>query len=250
MPRHSPHRVGGSCRRQGSSRSPAGPARRLQPRQTAPVTGPDELDVLLRLLLAAALGAAIGLERELSRQPAGFRTHLLVALGAALFAVAGTVPPGDPTRVAAQVVTGIGFLGGGAILRDRTRVKGLTTAASLWVTAAVGLAAGLGQAVAAAAGAALALLGLVLLKWLEGRLFAPRRGRTVELRLSPGADLSAVVQAAAGVLGQLSVRRVGATADGGSVVLARMPTQPGRRLVELAQALHDVPGVTGVDLAA
>lgn len=230
--------------------SPACPASRTAPRQTAPVTGPDELEVVMRLLLAAALGAAIGLERELTRQPAGFRTHLLVALGAALFAVAGTVTPGDPTRVAAQVVTGVGFLGGGAILRDRTRVKGLTTAASLWVTAAVGLAAGLGQAVAAGVGAALALLGLALLKWLEVRLFAPRRGRSVELRLSPGADLAAVVQAAAGVLGSLTVRRVGATSDGGSLVLARTATRPGRRLVELAQALHGVPGVTGVDLAA
>ncbi|MDQ3962706.1 MAG: MgtC/SapB family protein, partial [Actinomycetota bacterium] len=111
-------------------------------------------DLVLRLVVAALLGGAIGFEREMSEQPAGLRTNLLVSLGACLFTVVGAYGLEgfsgqasinfDPTRIAAQVVTGIGFLGAGAILREGMNVRGLTTAAALWVTAAVGLAVGLG----------------------------------------------------------------------------------------------------------
>ena len=107
-------------------------------------------DTLWRVGLAAVLGAAIGFERELHERQAGLRTHLLVAVGAALFTLAGAygfedfTRPFDPTRVAAQIVTGVGFLGAGAILRQGLSVKGLTTAATLWVVAAIGLAAGAG----------------------------------------------------------------------------------------------------------
>src|SRR5687767_5573806 len=112
-----------------------------------------QLDISLRLLLAAVLGATIGLEREIHQHPAGMRTHLLVSLGSAAFTVLSifvfVVPPApngnlptDPSRVAAQIVSGIGFLGAGAILKYGSSVRGLTTAASLWATAAVGMAAG------------------------------------------------------------------------------------------------------------
>jgi putative Mg2+ transporter-C (MgtC) family protein len=113
---------------------------------------PHQIDVVIRLAAAAGLGMVIGIERELREQAAGLRTHMLVAVGACLFTlasaygfegVAGTTPP-DPSRVAAQIVTGIGFLGAGAILREGQWVRGLTTAASLWVVAAVGMAVGLG----------------------------------------------------------------------------------------------------------
>ena len=110
-----------------------------------------ELDVqmFLRLLVAMVLGALVGYERERAGKPAGVRTHDMVSLGAALFAVVslhGFGNAGDPARVAAQVVTGIGFLGAGAILHQRGYVQGLTTAASLlWVTAAIGLAVGVGM---------------------------------------------------------------------------------------------------------
>jgi putative Mg2+ transporter-C (MgtC) family protein len=112
--------------------------------------------VLARLGLAAALGAAVGAERELREREAGIRTHLLVGIGAALFTLvsaygfhdfltSGTnLVRSDPTRIAAQIVTGIGFLGAGAIVRDGLSVRGLTTAGSLWVVAAVGMAAGAG----------------------------------------------------------------------------------------------------------
>jgi putative Mg2+ transporter-C (MgtC) family protein len=120
-------------------------------------------EALLRLALAGALGGLIGLERELRDREAGLRTHLLVSLGAALFTIAGAYGFAsfrltDPTRVAAQIVTGIGFLGAGAIIRQGSSIRGLTTAATLWVVAAVGLAAGAGYY-----SAALITTGLVLL---------------------------------------------------------------------------------------
>lgn len=147
----------------------------------------DDGTVVARILIAAALGGAIGLERELRDQPAGFRTHILVALGACLFALVGAVgfssfeKPAegalrvDVTRVASQIVVGIGFLGGGTILRQRGSVRGLTTAASLWVTAAVGLAVAVGFYLGAIVTAAVAVFSLAFLKPLEKRI-----ARTVE----------------------------------------------------------------------
>ena len=113
---------------------------------------------ILRVVLAAALGAAVGIERELREHEAGLRTHMLVAVGSALFTLVSAYGfseffaaqegnrfvPIDPTRIAAQIVTGIGFLGAGAIIRQGPRVRGLTTAATLWAVAAIGLAAGAG----------------------------------------------------------------------------------------------------------
>jgi putative Mg2+ transporter-C (MgtC) family protein len=106
------------------------------------------VDFVWRLLLAAGLGAALGLEREYRQKPAGLRTNILIAMGSALFTImsAVMVQPGvDPSRIAAQIVTGIGFLGGGAIMRNRDTVHGMTTAATIWVNAAIGVAAGTGQ---------------------------------------------------------------------------------------------------------
>jgi putative Mg2+ transporter-C (MgtC) family protein len=121
-------------------------------------------EALLRLALAAALGAAVGLERELREREAGLRTHLLVALGSALFTIAGAYGfhtlRTDPTRVAAQIVTGIGFLGAGAIIRQGFLVRGLTTAATLWVVAAIGLAVGAGYYSGAVIATAVVLFSL------------------------------------------------------------------------------------------
>lgn len=126
-------------------------------------TIPLELDVqmFLRLLIAVVLGALVGYERERAGKPAGVRTHGMVSLGAALFAVVsihGFGGTGDPARVAAQIVTGIGFLGAGAILHQHSNVHGLTTAASLWVTAAIGLAVGVGMVLMSLATAVLVFL--------------------------------------------------------------------------------------------
>jgi putative Mg2+ transporter-C (MgtC) family protein len=112
------------------------------------VLGVSTQDMVIRILIAGALGGLIGFEREISEQPAGFRTHILVSLGAALFTMVGAYavvgPNIDPTRIAAQVVTGIGFIGAGVIFQQGFSVRGLTTAASLWVTAAIGTATALG----------------------------------------------------------------------------------------------------------
>lgn len=128
-----------------------------------------QLDLAIRLLIAAGLGAVVGVEREIHGHPAGIRTHMLVALGSGLFTVLsihGFPPsetaagPVDPTRIAAQIVSGIGFLGAGAILKDGVVIRGLTTAASLWATAAVGMAAGAGEHILATVGAIIVLVSL------------------------------------------------------------------------------------------
>ena len=117
-------------------------------------------DMLVRLVIATALGALVGYEREREGKPAGVRTHGMVALGAALFTLVSVYgfANHDPARVAAQIVTGIGFVGAGAILHLRRSVQGLTTAASLWVTAAIGLAVGVGMLAMSAATAVLVFL--------------------------------------------------------------------------------------------
>jgi putative Mg2+ transporter-C (MgtC) family protein len=145
----------------------------------------DEL--LLRLALAAVLGGAIGFERELRDREAGLRTHTLVSLGAALFTIAGAYgfrdfhTSFDPTRIAAQVVTGIGFLGAGAIIRQGLSVRGLTTAATLWVVAAIGLTTGAGYYSAAVITTAIVLLSLWPLRFLAYRLLTRFRPETDRL---------------------------------------------------------------------
>jgi putative Mg2+ transporter-C (MgtC) family protein len=137
----------------------------------------DELSVaqlLVRLGLAAGLGAAIGLEREWSQKAAGLRTNTLIAVGSALFTIMSIElspgVPADPTRIAAQIVTGVGFLGGGAILRTGGSVKGLTTAAIIWINAAIGMAAGGGRYRVAILGAIATLVVLQVLLPVERRM--------------------------------------------------------------------------------
>ena len=142
-----------------------------------------DLQIIARLVLAALFGALIGLEREIHGRTAGFRTHLLVSLGSALFVIvsisfyrmfgnfSGTGMVGvDPARVAAQVVVGIGFLGGGAIIKEQAAVRGLTTAACLWIAAAIGMACGLGMFLISALVTVISLSSLIVLKKLEGLL--------------------------------------------------------------------------------
>ena len=138
-----------------------------------------EAQVVVRLLAAAALGAAVGYDREATDQPAGLRTHVALAVGAALFGIVstvgydeytnevGTTLSVDPTRVASNVATGIGFLGAGVIFRRGNSVRNLTTAASLWAVGAVGLACGLGDLGTAVLGTAILLVSLVLLRPLR-----------------------------------------------------------------------------------
>jgi putative Mg2+ transporter-C (MgtC) family protein len=144
------------------------------------------LDLTLRLLLAAALGAAIGIEREIRQKPAGLRTNILIAVGAALFttmSVQLATSGGTPDRIAAQIVTGVGFLGAGAILHSGGSVHGMTTAATIWVNAAVGMAAGAGQFAMASIATLITLLVLAVLAPIEAhfeRRLPPKDSERVE----------------------------------------------------------------------
>ena len=167
-------------------------------------------EMVLRVLLAVALGAALGLEREIDSQPAGFRTHILVCLGAALFGLisvhafapfesvrADSNVQIDVTRVASQVVVGVGFLGGGAILKYGASIRGLTTAASMWVAAAIGLAVGVGYYWAAVAVTVATLVSLVGFRRLRSSV-RHRYGRSAEIvtfRLRAGAEPAELVTA-------------------------------------------------------
>ncbi|MDY3847829.1 MAG: MgtC/SapB family protein [Prevotella sp.] len=134
----------------------------------------NALDMTLRLAVALLLGGIIGIEREYRAKDAGFRTHFLVALGSALFCIVSQYGFGvdlkDSSRVAAQVVSGIGFLGAGTIIFQKNVVRGLTTAAGLWVTAAIGLACGTGMYIAAAVTTVMVLFGLEILSILIPRI--------------------------------------------------------------------------------
>src|SRR6478735_2577952 len=131
-------------------------------------------EVLVRLAIATGLCSAVGLERELRGQPAGLRTHAVIGIGAALFTIAGAYgfadlpPAGDPSRVAGQVASGVGFIGAGVILRHGLDVRGLTTAATLWLSAALGVAAGAGMGVAALIATGLVVLLLVSARYTRG----------------------------------------------------------------------------------
>lgn len=142
------------------------------------------MELTIRLTLALLLGGAIGIEREYRAKEAGFRPHFLVALGSALFCLVSQFGFGvdlkDSSRVAAQVVSGIGFLGAGTIIFQKNVVRGLTTAAGLWVTAAIGLACGTGMYLAAVLTTAMVLLGLEVLNY-----WIPQLGlSTIELSFS------------------------------------------------------------------
>ena len=141
-------------------------------------------EIILRLVCAMLIGAVIGTEREYTHRPAGMRTHMLVALGSCAVMVAsqlifcqyravGASP--DPTRISAQVITGVGFLGAGTILREGATIKGLTTAASLWAVACLGIAAGAGQYLLAGTGMVCMMIILVVFEWLQKILILSRQ---------------------------------------------------------------------------
>ena len=175
-------------------------------------------EALLRLLVAAGLGGAIGLERELRDHEAGFRTHLLVSLGACVFTLVSayawtdwtfSTESGivfDPTRIAAQIVTGVGFLGAGAIIVRGISVRGLTTAATLWAVAAIGMAAGTGYYAVGVGAALLVLISLGPLRLISTRLVARVRPEEAELAIAlvPDGDATRVLSAIEELGGQIS----------------------------------------------
>jgi putative Mg2+ transporter-C (MgtC) family protein len=212
--------------------------------------------VVIRLVVAAVLGGLVGLERERLEWAAGMRTHALVSLGSALFMVVSILGFSDilderhvildPSRVAAQVASGIGFIGAGTIILRKEVVKGLTTAASIWAVAAVGLAVGGGMFLAAGAATLLALALLVLAKPLKARLFPNRKeARRVRLlvdRGTPLAELRDEVEAAEVPLERIVVRPGSAAEeDDAELVLGK-----GSREDELLFLLDGLRRVSGV----
>lgn len=148
------------------------------------------LDLLASLIVAAILGAAVGIEREIQGKAAGLRTNALICVGACLFtklSIALTGPAGDPSRVAAQIVTGVGFIGAGTIMRGKGAVTGLTTAATIWLVAAVGMAVGAGWTMEAAGATLLTLTVLGLLGRMESYLHFKAGMSEIRLRLKADA---------------------------------------------------------------
>jgi putative Mg2+ transporter-C (MgtC) family protein len=194
-------------------------------------------ETLLRLVLAAVLGGAVGIERELREREAGLRTHMMVSLGAALFTLAsaygftdfitaqGNLYRIDPTRIAAQIVSGIGFLGAGAIIRQGLAVRGLTTAATLWVVAAIGLASGAGYYDAAV----MTTIVVVFALW-PLRIVAYR----IVVRMRPEQQRLLVALPAGSSPGELVE---GIEHAGGRISSLQIDTEGDRRNVELDVAL-------------
>lgn len=229
-------------------------------------------EAVWRLLAAAGLGALVGIEREVNDQPAGLRTHITVALGAAVFGIISTLGFSefvtdqravnvqfDVTRVASNVVVGIGFLGAGMIFRAGSRVRNLTTAASLWVTAAFGLAAGVGDIGIAAVAAVALVIALFVLRLprnlLRRRFTRPTVSLEIEVRTSADGD---AVLGALRELGGIRVGRHGWGKSGGNVVLAVelhgaadvRPEERLRAIVERPDVLSlrsDVAAVAGAE---
>jgi putative Mg2+ transporter-C (MgtC) family protein len=210
-------------------------------------------DLVLRLLAATVLGAVIGIERERTEHAAGLRTHALVSLGAALFMVVsaygfsgvlGNHVELDPSRIAAQVASGVGFLGAGTIILRREIIRGLTTAASIWIAAAIGLAAGAGLFVAAVVATVLVLIVLAAMRPLEKILFTERRRIRIIMICSAHAfqedRVRAIVSAAGAVLQRIDLRFDNdKSRDRVELVLRHDPG----RVAAVAQQLRTLDGV-------
>src|SRR5215212_7961842 len=217
-----------------------------------------QLDLSVRLIVAAALGLAVGFEREIHGHPAGLRTHMLVAAGSGLFtvlsaygfrdvsAIYGASAPIDPTRIAAQIVSGIGFLGAGAILKDGVVIRGLTTAASLWATSAVGMAAGAGEYIIAVVATATILVSLWPINALAERLHGTAIP-AVQLRLSMEhleslGRVTGILVANRLEIGQISTQRLGKSSFRADLAIR------GRTPSVIAAAMAAIEELEGVDI--
>ena len=199
---------------------------------------------LARLAVATALGAVIGVERELDEKAAGLRTHLIVAVGSALFTLVGAYAfhgsNVDDSRVAAQIVTGIGFLGAGVIFRSGFTVRGLTTAASLWLVAAIGMAAGAGYWQGAVFGTVIGVVALRPLGYLKRFARPTHRPSRMTVMLAEGASGARVMEAVERSGDVLAVRRDGRRLD----LEARLERD------KRGRTLNDVAGLDEVEEAS
>lgn len=220
----------------------------------------SSLEILLRLTLAGVLGGAVGLERELREREAGLRTHLLVCVGSALFTLVSAYAWADwsfstergivfdPTRIAAQIVSGIGFLGAGAIIRQGLSIRGLTTAATLWLVAAIGMASGAGYweaAVIATAGALITLWPLRVLAFRIVTRIRPEDEQRLVVHLRGGAGAAPVLASLESLSGHVSEFQLSDERDGRELVLTvEFPTRVAASAV--AGKLSELEDVTGV----
>ena len=215
----------------------------------------SEWEILIRLGLAALLGMVLGYERERQNQPAGLRTHAILAIGSCLamtvsinlsmqFDSVGA--NGDPARIAAQVVSGIGFLGAGAILRYGTNVKGLTTATSLWTIAIVGLAVGAGHYFSAAGTTVALLFVLVLLNILEKRAIQTFQTVSISVTAHENPQLAEMLSNVFKSM-KKTVLSLGIEANlphQDLTVTMVVKTRENDPLTDIRQAIEDIPGIT------
>ncbi|RJP31792.1 MAG: MgtC/SapB family protein [Actinobacteria bacterium] len=214
----------------------------------------SEADIVLRLLMATACGGLIGIERERGDRPAGFRTYIMISLGAALFTVLSLIafPGADPARVAAQVVVGIGFLGVGVIVvYAGTHVVGITTAATMWATAAVGMAAGSGYYMTSLYTTGIILAVLVALPWVEKKIIARFRSRqlyfTIHSRPRPG-----LVEEVEATLSQYGINSMLLRfyeckgGEGECSILLRVSVPARINIIEVMDTLYQIYGVSVV----
>jgi len=206
------------------------------------------LELLLQLVLAVILGGAIGLERELKGKPAGLRTNILISIGATLFTVLSmrmAAERGDPGRVAAQILAGVGFIGAGTILHTRGAVTGLTSAATIWVVAAIGMALGTGAYVEAIGSTVLVIVVLTGLASLE-RLVAARSSITrLVVHVRPGAEAVEGIEQLVKRTG-LELERVEARQENVDLVVELELRGPKRLHDQLLIGLMHHPGVRSV----
>ena len=215
-----------------------------------------QADLSIRLILAAALGLAVGFEREIHGHPAGLRTHMLVSVGSALFTVlsaygfgfGSTAAPVDPTRIAAQIVSGIGFLGAGAILKDGIVIRGLTTAASLWATSAVGMAAGAGEYIIAAVSTLVILVSLWPINALAERLHGTAVPE-IQLRLAMDhlealGEVTSILVGHRLEIGQISTQRLGKASYRADLAVR------GRTPSVITSAIGAIDDIEGVDIVS
>lgn len=212
---------------------------------------PHLVETAIKILLAVAPAAVIGLEREMSGEAAGIRTHVLLAVGACLFTLAGLqLGSSEGGRAGAQVVTGVGFIGAGAMLRDRLRIKGLATAASLWVTAAVGVAAGLGAYAELASAVLVTLVVLTVIPTVQQRILPYRSVQRIEVRLDPLADADRVAESIRTFLPGFRLTGVTSPGEGNGGQVLTGESRRARRCgpMEAVSRIQAIPGVHDVDL--
>ena len=206
------------------------------------------LELLLQLVLAVILGGAIGLERELKGKPAGLRTNILISIGATLFTVLSmrmAAERGDPGRVAAQILAGVGFIGAGTILHTRGAVTGLTSAATIWVVAAIGMALGTGAYVEAVGSTVLVIVVLTGLASLE-RVVAARSSVTrLLVHVRPGVEAVEGIEDLVKRTG-LELERIEARQENVDLVVELELREPKRLHDQLLIGLMHHPGVRSV----